>query len=92
MKQSNASKFPNRNSEAYKLHVIRMGFRTTKNFSNKRYVNFIVSYLIIIIIIIIIISFYLIVSSKFLSLDFHFSTTVILKGTRIVMLQSNILC
>ena len=78
MKQRSASKFPSRTSEAYKVHVIRMGFSTNKNINNTSYVNFIVSSLIIIIIIIII--FYLIVSSKFLSLDFPFSKTVVLKG------------
>jgi len=57
-----------------------MGFSTNKNINNTSYVNFIVSSLIIIIIIIIIIIFYLIVSSKFLSLDFPFSKTVVLKG------------
>jgi uncharacterized integral membrane protein len=80
MKRRNASKFPSRKSEACKVHVIWMGFRTTKNIKNKCFVNLIVSSLIIIIIIIIIIiNFYLTVSSQLFSLDFHFSKTVILK-------------
>ena len=73
MKQRKTSKFPSRNSEAYSVHVIWMGFSTTENINNKNYVTFMVSSIILLTIIIII------VSSQFFSLNFHFPKTVVLK-------------